>query len=236
VAKTLAILECMQYLSERLLATKTGKPRGEREVHREVLAAQQRGRILVATEQLIAERGCAGTTIERIAKRAHVSSITFYDHFVNKEEAFVAAFERAVEEGRERLAADAPGDLPWPEQIREGLRSLLTMIAADPERARMCLVESQNGGPALLARYEAVLDAAVWKLGEGRLLDSAADGLPETLEETTAAGIAWLLRERLETDGAAGIEEMLPRLVDVALAPYLGAAEALHLVAPSEAS
>lgn len=223
----------MQYLSERLLATKTGKPQGEREAHREAVAVQQRERILDATERLVAERGCAGTTIERIAKEARVSSITFYDHFAGKEEAFVAAFERAVTEVRAGLVKDVPRDLPWPEQVREGLQTLLRMIAAQPERARMILVESQKGGPALLARYELVLDWAALKLREGRLLGAAAEGLPGTLEETTAAGVAWLLREQLETAGTEGIEEMLPRLLDVVLAPYLDSAEALHLVGAS---
>lgn len=224
----------MQYLSERLLATKTGTPPGGKEQQRELVSTQQRSRLLAATEWLMAERGCAGTTIEGIAKRARVSSITFYDHFAGKEEAFVAAFDLAVAEGRARLAKEAPGSLPWPEQVREGLRTLLAMIAANPPRATMCLIESQKGGPALLGRYEALLDRAVAKLGEGRLRDLAGEGLPESLEETTAAGIAWLLREQLETVGADGIEEMLPRLVDVALAPYLGSAEALHLVAAAE--
>lgn len=225
----------MQYLSDRLHATKTGKPRGEREAHRTAVASQQRGRLLAATEQLVAERGCAGTSIERIAKQARVSSITFYDHFAGKEEAFVAAFDLAVEESLARLAKEVPPALSWPEQIHAGLRALLAMIAANPARATMCLVESQKGGPALQARYEAALDRAVSKLSEGRLLDSASAGLPEALEETTAAGIAWLLREHLETAAAEDAEGMLPRLADVALAPYLGSAEALHLVANGEA-
>src|ERR1700710_1608453 len=226
----------MQYLSERLHATNTGKPRGEKEANRETVAAQQRRRLLAATERLIAERGCAGTTIERIAKQARVSSITFYDHFAGKEEAFVAAFDEAAAAALARLASDVPTGLSWPEQVREGLRSLLVTIAANPERATMCLIESQKGGPALLARYEAQFESAVSKLSEGRLRDEAATGLPERREETTAAGIAWLLREQLETVGAEGIEEMLPRLVDVALTPYLGSAEALHVVAPSGTS
>ncbi len=230
-SKTLAILGCMQYLSERLLATKTGRPGGEREAHRQAVAAQQRERLLAATEQLIAERGCSGTTIERIAKQARVSSITFYDHFASREEAFAAAFEQAVAEVRSHLAERVPAALPWPEQVREGLRVLLAMIAADPGRARMCLVETQKGGPGLLAHYEAVLDGAVPKLREGRLFAAGAADLPETLEETTVVGVAWLLRERLEAAGAEGIEEMLPRLVDVALGPYLGSVEALRLTA-----
>jgi AcrR family transcriptional regulator len=221
----------MQYLSERLLATKTGRPRGEREVQREAVAAQQRERLLLATGQLMAERGCAGTTIERIAKRARVSTITFYDHFASKEEALVAAFERVVGEGRAELAERVPGDLPWPEQVREGLRAVLAMIAAKPEWGRVCLIETQKGGPGLLAHYEAVLDSAVPKLREGRRFAADAAGLPEALEETTAAGIAWLLRERLEAAGGEGIEveAMLPELLDVALQPYLGTPEARRL-------
>lgn len=228
----------MQYLSERLLATKKGRPRGEVEVPRDTVASQQRERLLAATGQLMAERGCAGTTIERIAKQARVSSITFYDHFASKEEALVAAFERVVEEVRARLASEVPADLPWPEQVREGLRALLATIAAKPEWGRVCLIETQRGGPGLLAHYEAVLDSAVPKLREGRRFAADAADLPETLEETTVAGIAWLVRERLEADDGAGVtvEEMLPELLDVALRPYLGADEARRLALAGEPS
>jgi AcrR family transcriptional regulator len=223
----------MQYLSERLLATQSRRARGDR-AHQQAVATGQRERILAATEQLVAERGCAGTSIERIAKGARVSSITFYDHFASKEEAFVAAFDRAVHETRDWLAQEAPADHPWPARIREGLRALLAAIATHPARARMCLIEAPQGAPQLVARYDAALDAVVPILCEGRQLDSAAAGLPETLEEAIAGGLAWLLRERLEAVGTDGIEEMAPRLLDVALRPYLGSAEALHLAVSSE--
>jgi len=42
------------------------------------------------------------------------------------------------------------------------------------------------------------------------------------------------LRERLEARGEDGIEEMLPRLVDVTLWPYLGDEAALHLATSGE--
>lgn len=202
---------------------------------RDALAAGQRQRILAATEQLVAERGCAGATIEQIAKRARVSSITFYDHFPGKEMAFLTAFDRAAMEARARLAEAAPADLPWPDQVREGLRALLREIAENPERARMCLVEAQKGGPSLRARYEAALDSAVPKLREGRFVGRPGAELPATLEETIAGGIAWLLRERLEAEGAEGVEEMLPELLDVAVRPYLGADEGPPLAIAREA-
>jgi AcrR family transcriptional regulator len=210
----------MQYLSQRL-AEKPAAARGEAPP-RDPLVAGQRERMLDAAERLIAARGCSGTSIEALVKLAGVSSVTFYEHFASKEECFVAAFDRAVEETRERLRVEVPSEMPWPNQIRAGLEVLLAAIAAEPLRARLCLVESQRGGRALLARYEAALDSTIPKLREGRLLGSAPRGLPETVEEATIGGVAWLLGERIEAEGADGVGELLPRLLDVVLSPYLG--------------
>lgn len=220
----------MQYLSDRLQATKTGGPReGGGEQRHPGVGSRQRRRLLDATEQLAAERGVAGATIERIAKRARVSSVSFYDHYGSREEVVVAAFERAVAEAQSGLAAAVPTGLDWPDQVRTGLRALLAMIAAEPARATLCLVEAQRGGEALEQRYETMLDLAVPKLRQGRLLVSATEDLPEALEEATVAGVAWLLREQLEAGGAESIEELLPRLLDIVLSPYLGEGEALRL-------
>jgi AcrR family transcriptional regulator len=220
----------MQYLSDRLKAVRTGGPDDEgREARHRAVSVQQRERLLDATERIVAEQGAAGATIERVAKLARVSSASFYQHFEGREELLLAAFDGAVEEEAAALAAAVRADLPWPDQVREGLRLLLAAIEARPQRAWMCLVESQRGGVALQERYEAGLDRALPVLRQGRLLDSAADDLPETLEEATAAGVAWLLRERLEGGGAAGIGELLPQLAEIVLGPYLGGGEALRL-------
>jgi AcrR family transcriptional regulator len=214
----------MQYLSQRLATTPAS--RRDAEPPRGALAARQRQRLLDATERLIGERGCNRTSIEAIVKAAGVSTITFYEHFENKEECFVAAFERAIEEEADRLRQAAAEQPTWPEQICSGLRALLAAIAAKPDRARLCLVEAQTGGPALSVRFELALDRVALKLREGRALDTAPPALPATLEEATAGGLAWLLRERLERGGDEDIEALYPKLVDVALSPYLGDGEA----------
>ena len=158
----------MQYLSQRLAVESTGAGRA---APRGPSPATQRERILAATEQLIAEKGCAGTTIEAIVKEAGVSSVTFYELFEGKEECFVAAFDRAVEGLRAELRDAAPAELPWPERVQAGLAALLAALDADPARARLCLVEAQKGGPQLRARYEAALDAV-----GGRALRPARPG------------------------------------------------------------
>ncbi len=209
----------MQYLSQRL-ASKPSPRRGEAPPSG-ALPAPQRERILDATERLIAERGCAGTSIEAIVKAAGVSSVTFYDFFESKEECFVAAFDRAVDVAAAEIQAATQG-LSWPEQIATGLRALAALVAAEPERARLCLIEAPAGGPELSVRYEAALDRVASKLREGRNLDTAPPDLPATHEEATAGALAWLLRERLETGDMEGLEALYPQLVDIALAPYLG--------------
>jgi AcrR family transcriptional regulator len=192
----------MQYLSQRLAveSTETGEDRRPQGA----VAATQRERILAATERLIAEKGCAGTTIEGIVKEAGVSSVTFYEHFGDKEECFVAAFDRAVEE----LRAAIPAELSGPDQAREALASLLDAIDAEPARARLCFVEAQQGGQRLRARYEAALDAVA-----GELSDS--------LGQAIVGGLAWLLRERLELGGGEGVRSLLPRMTEIVLDPYL---------------
>jgi AcrR family transcriptional regulator len=192
----------MQYLSQRLASESTGTREDERP--RGPVAATQRERILAATERLIAEKGCAGTTIEGIVKEAGVSSVTFYDHFADKEECFVAAFDRAVEE----LRAAIPAGLAGPEQTGEALAALLAAIEAEPGRARLCFVEAQMGGPQLRAHYEAALDAVA-----GELSDSLGQAL--------VGGLAWLLRERLELGGGEGVQDLLSRMTEIVLDPYL---------------
>ncbi len=216
----------MQYLSQRL-ATKPSPRRGERDGGGAPQPPPQRERILDAVERLVAERGFAGTSIEAIVKRAGVSSVTFYEFFEGKEECFLAAFDRALAAAEEGLARAAEGDpaaggLSWSEGVATGLRMLTKLVVAQPERARLVLVEAQNGGPELSRHFEAALDRVAAKLREGRALSTAPAELPATHEEATAGSLAWLLRERIETGGTERLEALYPELIDIALAPYLG--------------
>ena len=195
----------MQYLSQRL-AAKPARTRDD-ESPRGAVAGGQRERLLDATEALVAEKGAGGTTIEAVVKRAAVSSVTFYEHFRDKEECFVAAFDRAVEELGSELRETLPAELPRAERVRAGLAALLVAIDAEPARARLCLVEAQKDGPRMRARYDEALDAA-------------AAELSDPLGEAIAGGLAWLLRERLELGGGGSVQDLLPRMTEVFLAPH----------------
>jgi AcrR family transcriptional regulator len=194
----------MQYLSQRLAAEPVRTRDEERP--RGTLAGDQRERLLDATEALIAEKGATGTTIEAIVKAAGISTVTFYEHFRDKDECFVAAFERAVEELRAEVGGKVPPGAEWSEQVEVGLDALLAAIEAEPARAQLCFVEAQRGGPGMAARYDAALDAV-------------AAQLDDSLGQAIAGGLAWLLRERLELGGEGSVRDLFPQMRDVVLAP-----------------
>jgi AcrR family transcriptional regulator len=216
----------MQYLSQRL-ATRPAPKRG-RGTEAGAGSTPQRERILDASERLVAERGVAGASIEAIVKEAGVSSATFYELFEGKEECFVAAFDRTIEWAAGEIATAAEGDpaaggFSWSEGVATGLRAVTKLVAAEPERARLVLVEAQTGGPELSAHFDAALDRVAAKLREGRALETAPANLPTTHEEATAGSLAWLLREHLEGEEGEGrkLETLYPEMIDIALAPYL---------------
>ena len=78
-------------------------PRGTHGLDRDVVEASQRTRLLEAVGRAVAERGYAAATIDDVVRRAGVSKKTFYEHFADKQDCFLAAYEAASEELLERV-------------------------------------------------------------------------------------------------------------------------------------
>jgi AcrR family transcriptional regulator len=218
-------------LSERLAKM----PPGRHLVPRDFVAQNQRERMLLATVEIVAERGYQKTTIELIAKTARVALSTFYEQFSNKEECFLAALDESVSAAAEVFAELVDPELPWPDRIATGLEVFLEMVVAEPARARACIVESQAAGGEALARYQAMLEAVAPSLREGRRFNPRSSRLPDGLEIAIAGGLAWLVHQRLVTDRADEIKALLPEMLQVTLTPYVGEVEAGRLADAAEA-
>src|SRR5712691_7213909 len=61
------------------------------------VAANQRERIMAAVGPAVTELGYPEMSVEAIVARAGVSRRTFYEHFKNKEDAFLAAYDAVVQ-------------------------------------------------------------------------------------------------------------------------------------------
>jgi AcrR family transcriptional regulator len=204
-------------------------PTGRHGLPADIVAEHQRERLLAATIELVARRGYRGTSVDHIVKGAKVGYVAFYELFEGKEDCFLAAFERIVADTRAALSAGVSTEESWPEQICSGLRTLIELVAAEPGRARVALVEVQAAGPRALARYEAALDGAAPKLREGRALGDGSVAMSDTLEEAVLGGIAWIVQQRLVKGEAEKVPGLLGETIEIALSPYLGEAEARRL-------
>ena len=90
---------------------------------------------------------------------------------------------------------------------------------------RLLLAEAQTAGGAALRRYEETIDQLVPVLRAGREVSPMADELPQTLEVAVLGGLLWFLQQRVVLGELDGLEDRLPEVADLVLAPYLGKAE-----------
>jgi AcrR family transcriptional regulator len=150
---------------------------------------------------------------------------SFYSLCSGKEDCLLALYEDAVTEARGAIAAAIGGlaEPSWPEQVCVGLRVLLKLVAEQPLQARIVFIEIQTAGAEALGRYTDTLDAAAEVLASGRkIAQPSSRRLPESLEQTTVNGIAWLLHRYLSLGKAASAPELFEDLAELVLEPYLG--------------
>lgn len=200
---------------------------GPQPVSRDAAAADQRRRILAATADLVAEQGYAAVTMEMIVRRAKVGYATFYKSYAGKEEAFLALLDAAIERTATRVEDAYKRETgPWTDRVGAALGELFKEIAANPNVARACLVESLTAGPEAVTRHEAALKRLAPLLRPGRELNPRRERLPDSLEDTLAGGILWVVNQRLIAGEAGKLRGLLPETLEFVLRPYVGEEEA----------
>jgi AcrR family transcriptional regulator len=185
-------------------------PRGSHGLDRDVVEASQRTRLLEAVGRAVAERGYGAATIEDIVRDAGVSKKTFYDHFADKQDCFLAAYEAASEELLERVEeAHADADEDWAERTRAGIRAYLRWLAADPALARVYLVEVAAAGPEALERRERLRD----RYAELMRARGVPREVPEEIHHAVVAAVDDLVVRHIREHGAERLPELEPVLM-----------------------
>ncbi len=204
-------------------------PAGRHGFSREQVAHNQRERLLAGFATAVAEHGYNAVTITHITKAAAVSRRVFYENFEGKEECFLAAFDAVVDHIRELIAAAAAAEADWPRQAIAAARSALSFLAAEPDLARLCLVEAQSATPQVSAHFHAAVRELVPPLQAGRGQRQADRELPPNTEDSTVGALVSLASRKVAAGEAEGLEELLPDFTEFILAPYLGPDEAARL-------
>jgi AcrR family transcriptional regulator len=179
----------------------------------------QRERIVRAAARVVVEKGYEALSIPTISATAGTSNQTFYEHFRNKRETFIAAFE--ILSG-ELLAATAgafaaAGD--GPEAIGAGVRAMMEHIAANELFARLAFFELPTAGPAALDHADTAMDGFTAFLTP-ELLPSGVEGsVPSPILEAVGSGIWAAIQHEIAHGREAQLPEKAPEITRIALAP-----------------
>lgn len=175
---------------------------------------------MTAMAELCAEQGYEATKIADLVRRAGVARKTLYDSFDGKEEVFLAAFDTAIDDvaGRmEDACAGAGGE--WIDRLAAGLRAFLAYLAENPAVARMCIVEAVSATPAASDRYDEALQRFVEMLHQATPTET---GLPDTIEDTLAGGVVWILHQLIRRGEIERAVDLTPELLGFLISPYQG--------------
>jgi AcrR family transcriptional regulator len=206
-------------------------PRGRHGLPRRFIVHNQRERMLLAVAEAVAEQGFVTTTVADIIARARLSRRTFYEHFADKEECFLAAYDTVVEQLLAAVGQAYEQAEGWPQKVHDGLETFIAYLAAEPAFARMCIVEVVAAGPEARGRRDAAMRVFVEFLEPGRTEAPRGIVVPALAADIVVGGIYEIIYSRLQRDAADELVEMLPELLYSALVPYIGHRAAERAVA-----
>lgn len=196
-------------------------PGGHHGLSREQVVESQRERLLAAVAHVVAAHGYQGATITEIVKTASVSSKAFYENFDSKEACFLAAFDTVIAHMKELVGEAVASCTEWSQRVIAALRALLDFFDAQPDLARLCLVEPVTATPVIAAHFREEVIACISYLELGRGASAEAASLPESTEDSLLGGLV-VLTSRSILAGDGPLPELLPDLVEFVLAPYVG--------------
>ena len=197
-------------------------PPGRHGLPRSFVVQNQRERILAAVADVTSSASYADMSVEDIIVTAGVSRRTFYEHFKNKHDAFVAAYDEAA--GRLLAAVrDAyESRRKFGDRMRAGVEAFLALLAADPAFARMCIVEVMAAGNEAVQRRNEAMRAFAGMI-EQNARDLLEEPPPSPLTaETVVGGIYDVIYTRIQQGRVRELPALGPDLVYSAVLPYLG--------------
>lgn len=188
----------------------------------------ERGLILAATARLASAGGYASLSVSSVRAAAGVSRRSFDSHFDDVTDCFLATVDTLT--GR-TLAATAPSYLmadDWASGVHRMIAALCRHLAHDDAFARLAFLEVFSPGTAAVGwRADRISRLArILRRGAGPARQ------PSEFEAEASVGAMWgVIHHLVATGQAARLPMAAPTLSYLALAPALGGAAAVELIA-----
>ena len=197
-------------------ALPTPLPRGNHGLSREDVSAAQRARLLNGMLEVVAERGYAAATVGAVLSRARISRQTFYEHFTDKQDCFLAAFDRSADRFA-LLIERSLGSSRDPALVRLDriVEAYLGALTDNPTMARVFMIEIYAAGyPAVsrrLARAETFATILADAVTIGRRWRGGLD--PLFVARSVTGAISGLVTELINAGDIEALPELRPRIV-----------------------
>ncbi len=195
----------------------------------------RRERVLDAARKILADEGHDGLTAARVSARAGMSTRAVNDLFADREECFMALFEKALREAQAVVQPAFEGERRWRDRMRVGLATLLDFFDREPDQARILIVDALRGGPHVTERRGRVMARLAGIVHEGgvTVMDPEDDEPLPFADEGVVAAVFGVLYTRVQRGDPRPLRELRGPLMAMIVAPYLGAKAARkELVAP----
>ena len=127
-------------------------PRGPHNLTRDDILTSPRERMIDAMADCVAGKSYGATTVGDVISGAGVSRKTFYEHFDDKEDYFLAAFDAGVDRLLSAIASAAPERSGLARADARRVRAYLVTLADNPAFARTFLLEVFAAGPRAIER------------------------------------------------------------------------------------
>jgi AcrR family transcriptional regulator len=201
-------------------------PRGPHKLPPDVVADNQRRRLLAGAARALAERGSAEMTVEDVIKAAGVSRTTFYENFDNKRECVLIAHEAVFDRLAGELFRTCAAESEWPDKVAAAVGATIAFVVDNPEEALLLIVDAVAAEPALTTRVLAANDYLVGLLRSGREQCREAATLPDLTERALIGAASSVIATRLLSGQGDRLPALEPQLVQLMLMPYVGITEA----------
>jgi AcrR family transcriptional regulator len=132
-------------------------PAGPHGLPPELVERNQRERLIAAMAEVCGEKGYGESSVAEVAKRAGVSTASFYRQFKDRRECMLASFEELFGRLCEALEGSCDGEEEPRARARAGAAAAAALLAGDLPTARLLSVEIVAVGPeGVLAQHVAI--------------------------------------------------------------------------------
>jgi len=167
------------------------------------LAEAQRQALVDGFCHAVEQRGIGGATVVDIVRHARVSKRTFYQHFDDKDDCFIATYRELSEQTMQAIAAAVDGaGSSWEAQMAAAVKVYLEMLDARPKLTRACFLGIHAAGARgfalrrdVLERFAALVSGLV---DEARRRQPTLRALTPAMAMAMVGGMNELMLQRVE--------------------------------------